>query len=104
MNDLPTWAKDRARVWLLSHHWVPASANQLVPSLAALLVEVEAEGAADATANAGALLSREYPRGWKDALAEVRRVVEEVRTKWGVSHSVATLPCTEILSRLDALK
>ena len=38
-----------------------------------------------------------------EQMAEVRRVVEEVRDKWAAFHSVCPAVATEILHRLEAL-
>ena len=94
MTDLPDWAKDRARDWLigpgvfgeLDPVWLDTTTDgvQTVASLAALLVKGRAEIQTDWG-----------KRVLRDTLAEVRRVVESTV---GIAH-----PQREILSRLDAL-
>ena len=107
------WADDRARAYFDTHHWVKESAEQLVPSLATLLMEVasgasEAEASkwiADESARNENVIATERAR----VLAEVRRVVEKTASdvrlaciSTSESDAVGALRGA-ILSRLDKL-
>jgi hypothetical protein len=85
MSDLPQWALDRAREYLVVQ-WPGIEPRAFVPSLAALLLETR-----------------------RDTLAEVRRVVEEVgaqaqRDAILIGPAIAGWAIRQIRARLEALK
>ena len=95
------WADERAREWWTSIDLDKdgaATTENIEVSLAALLREV------DKVSACRVITESEYQKVIRaQVLAEVRRVVEEVRDRWEAFHSVCPAVATEILHRLEGL-
>jgi hypothetical protein len=98
MTDLPIWAQDKAREWLMTEcagH--PDIYYPLFNSLAALLVEVEEQEHA---------CGDHIKARLDEQMAEVRRVVSTLKVEYtsGTNGCAdACLCCDEILARIEKL-
>ena len=111
-QNIPLWAKERAREFQRQHNQGASLVVCSVASLAALLVEVDENACHQTIVEMSEINEGEWARCKRETLAEVRRVVEDeiemTRGTYWVSKSGTHLgdgsaPLASILSRLDAL-
>jgi hypothetical protein len=99
MND---WADVRAREWIDARGGLVVSDEYCIESLAALLREASEAEAGRWTETEGLRNENVIFVARERLLAEVRRVVEEVKSNWSI-HSVVPTACLDILARLEKL-
>lgn len=74
MNDLPDWAKDRAREWLRAYLPDVHERSHVGYSLVALLVEVDENACHQTIVEMSEINEGEWARCKRETLAEARRI------------------------------